>query len=347
MHRHRTDAAPASGAPCTRAPAPAQPRAGDDVSFHRPRPARAAAARALLRALGAATLVAAFGGCEPARSNDAGNDTMILGLFKPKKLPSTVAPELGAALVAEKAFPATAVAKAAGAVRDLGVTDAPPAGRLAPTASDDLPGEAFVADGAAGAPGLAVVNLYAPKRTASVWELDARDPTRFGKAFGARFDAQQSSWIMFDAESVVALPARRLLIHVNHTGANGATANTLHVFDAAGDRMRSLGEITPDFSKGVPLQFIDTLQAGPQAVLVLFHSDKERLGQERYVNHYDHLVLFSPRHPDGLEIVKLGLDDGAVRRWGLAGTKLWLQTADDRASPARTFTWSIDLGRIL
>jgi hypothetical protein len=305
-----------------------------------PRPPRrpTAAHRA---GIGLLVLAGAFAGCGPAQSNEGGNG-MIFGLFK-SKLASTVSPQLGASLVRESAWPASLPAAPAAAypqVRNVSIDGGlPPAGTLAAVRADHPPAEAFVIDG------LAVVNTYEPERRTQLWQLDARDARRFDKQRSALFDPAQAKWLMYSAETVLALPGRQVLIQLKYH--RPQATDGLFIYDAEADRVRSFGNVEPDWSRGLPFRFIDSLQLRPDALLVRYQTEKERLGPQRYVNHYEHLVLFSPRHRDGLELVKLGLDDGSVRRWGLSGSKLWLQTADDRASPPREAVWSLDLARAL
>ena len=81
------------------------------------------------------------------------------------------------------------------------------------------------------------------------------------------------------------------------------------------------------------------------AALVLFHTEELRLKAEVYVRKYDHLMLFSDRFPQGLEVLKLGLDDGNVRRWAMNGPTLWLDTVDLRTN--KTFVWTLDLSQLI
>ena len=317
------------------------------ASRRRPPSAPAPWWRAPLELAGAAVLVGVLAGCDPAQSNDGGSDNMILGLFK-KKFATTVSPQVGAALVAAPSFPAAAGAAKSTlpAVRNVSVDAAPPAGKLARTRDEHPPAEAWVVDATAGQPAIAVVNTYGDDdRKTTLWQLDPKDPSRLGKQRGAPFDAAQSKWIMYSAGAVIALPANQLLIHLGYH--QPRKVDGLFVYDIAADRMRSLGEVQPDWSQGLPFRFVDTLQVAPDALLVRYQTENERLGPQRYVNHFEHLVLFSPRHRDGLEIVTLGLDDGSIRRWGMADGKLWLQTSDDRTAPPRGFVWSLDLGKVI
>ncbi|WP_157598271.1 MULTISPECIES: hypothetical protein [unclassified Rhizobacter] len=297
--------------------------------------------------VGLLVLAGLFAGCGPAHSNDGGNG-MIFGLFK-SKFTTSIGPQVGASLVREAAWPASMPAPPAASyppIRNVSIDGGlPPAGTLAATRTEHPAAEAFVIDAAAGQPALAVVNTYDPERRTQLWQLDARDARRFDKQRSATFDAAQAKWLMYSAESVLALPGRQLLIQLKYH--KPQAADGLFVYDAEANRIRSFGNVEPDWSRGLPFRFVDSLQLRPDAVLVRYQTDKERLGPQRYVNHFEHLVLFSPRHRDGLELVKLGLDDGSVRRWGLSGSKLWLQTVDERASPPREFVWSLDLARAL
>jgi hypothetical protein len=300
----------------------------------------------LLECIGAALFAGILAGCQPAQSNDGGNDKMVFGMFK-KKFATTVSPDVGATLQRETAFPrafAAAPAPAWPPLRNVSVDGPPPGGQLAKARAEHPPAEAFVVD-VPGQPSLAVVNTYEDDRRSQIWELDAHDPTRFARQRPVQFDAEQSKWIMYTSESVLALPAGQLLIQLRYH--KPRTVDGLYVYDAAANRMRSLGEVEPDWAQGVPFRYVDSLQLKPDTLLVVYHTDKERLGPQRFVNHFDHLVLFSPRHRDGLEIVTLGLDDGNVRHWGLEGSRLWLQAADDRGAAPRQFVWSLDLARVL
>ena len=305
-------------------------------------------ARAFLHTIAAATLATAMAGCGKAHSSESGNDNMIFGLFKGKKV-SVVDPSLGAALVRREAFPASLVTPPAAAyplIRDLGADAPPPKGKLAPNPTDDQPIRAYVAPAAASLPGVAVVNFYDPKRETQFWEMNPQDGNRFGRRRAATFAPDQAKWLAYDAETVMTLPAGQILIHLSSE--RPIPSDSLFVYDIASDRVRSLSEpVTPDWAGGLPFKFVDTLQLTSEAVLVLFHSDKERLGPQRYVNHFDHLVLFSNTHREGVPVLTLSLEDGNVRRWGMVGKTLWLKTSDDRAAKPREAVWSLDLAKVL
>jgi hypothetical protein len=77
--------------------------------------------------------------------------------------------------------------------------------------------------------------------------------------------------------------------------------------------------------------------------MLQYHTEAIRIGADNYAYEKDHILLFSPQHLDGLEIVRLAVADGNVRSWGILGKTLWLQTAV-RRKKLRMFIWSLDLG---
>jgi hypothetical protein len=290
---------------------------------------------------------------------------MIFGLFR-RRHRTSVHAAVGAPLVRESAWPrafAPLVEPDWPPVRKLGVDAPPPAGVIGTHAGGEPPADAFLLPAAAGRPPLAFVNTYDTPRRCTLWELDAQ-ATRFVRERPLAFDATQAAWLMFSAASVLALPDGQVLIHLSTR--QPRIANLLFVHDGEGGAPRLLSGIEPDASRGPPFAYVETLQVAPQAVLVLYRTGNERIGPQRYVNHHDHVLLFSPRHRDGLEILTLGLDDGAIRAWGMAGGTLWLEASDDRGGgggggggtlghgpPARggapppRFLWSLDLQRLL
>lgn len=67
-----------------------------------------------------------------------------------------------------------------------------------------------------------------------------------------------------------------------------------------------------------------------------------------YHNYYNHILLFSPDHPKGRELLKLGIDVGNVDDWSIQGNTLFLRTIDSRdpAQP-RMSAWSLDISNAL
>ena len=298
-----------------------------------------------LRAIACTAAALLAMGCQPAQSTSTSNDTMF-GLFKSKS-PSTVDPAVGAALVREPAWPrgeSKPPAPAWPALRDVSLTEAPPQGRISPTRIEQGPSDAWLAAG--GGPGAPVlVNTYQPQRRLQLWEVDRHDPARLANQRLLKLDPQQDKWLFYNAGEAIALPGNQMLVDVGYN--NPSPTDRLYVIDLATGAARNLATIEPDWAAGLPLHFLDSLQLTPDALLVVYRTDKVRLAAERYINRFDHLLLFSPRHPQGLEIARIGIDDGNVRDWRFAAGKLWLQTSDSRNDTHVPVNWSLDLSRVL
>lgn len=190
-----------------------------------------------------------------------------------------------------------------------------------------------------------LVNVYEPERRCELWKIDGEDTTRLSHQQSLRFEADQSRWIMYGAGDAIALPGERLLVQLRYF--NPSPTDRAYVIDMQSGSVRSLGAIQPDWPAGLPFHYLDSLQLKSDTLLTIYRTDQIRMRAEHYVNRYDHLLLFSPRHPDGLEVARIGIDDGNVRAWRFVGQKLWLQTSDERGSPPKKYNWSLDLSRIL
>ncbi|HEX7636828.1 MAG TPA: hypothetical protein VF457_00400 [Burkholderiaceae bacterium] len=286
-------------------------------------------------------------GCEPTHSSASNDDgeSMFFGLFKTKS-PSNVNPQIGAALVREASFPRGEGAQPQPdypAVRRASLTAPPPQGRISSTAIEQASANAYITRELPGASVL--VNVYEPERRCELWKIDGEDTTRLSHQQSLRFEADQSRWIMYGAGDAIALPGERLLVQLRYF--NPSPTDRAYVIDMQSGSVRSLGAIQPDWPAGLPFHYLDSLQLKSDTLLTIYRTDQIRMRAEHYVNRYDHLLLFSPRHPDGLEVARIGIDDGNVRAWRFVGQKLWLQTSDERGSPPKKYNWSLDLSRIL
>lgn len=314
------------------------------VAMHTTRPQPVHAGRAF-RALGCVLAAMLAIGCGQANSTSPSKDDSMFGLFKSKS-PSVVDPAVGAALVREASYPqgeAKPPAAAWPALRQAPLTAAPAQGRLSPSPIDQPPAEAWLVATASGT--VALVNTYQPKRRVELWDVDRKDATRLASQRPLAIDPKQDKWLFYSAGEALALPGNKVVFDLNWF--DPSPHDRLCVLDLATGAVKTWGPIEPDWPAGLPLHFIDSLQLTPEAVLVAYRTDKVRLAPERYVNRFDHLLLFSRRHPQGLEVARMGIDDGNVRDWRFAGGKLWLQTSDDRGDAPKAFNWSLDLSNVL
>jgi hypothetical protein len=295
-----------------------------------------------------ASLLLAIAGCSPQDASSQRSEGMF-GLFKSKPaagLTSTVAPELGTALKREAAFTATPTALPPAAYnhcKPVGVAGRPPNATFQATAVDGESSTGFVVAASGKQPPLALVNIMTSKPAFELWQLQPGSTASFVKQLPFTLAPEQAAWNAYLLADAACLPGGQMMLGVTYR--DPAPREALFLFDLATQHSRSLGLIEPDGTKGPPFRFFETWPVAPHAALVLFHTDPIRLKAEVYVKKFAHLVLFSDRHPQGLEVLKLGLDDGNVQRWAMNGRTLWLATLDARTNTS--FVWSLDLAKVI
>lgn len=289
-------------------------------------------------------------GCQPDMAGDGGS-TGMFGLFKGKaaKLPSIVAPELGAALKREAAFPARSPAlpmPAYDQCTPVRVAGVPPQASFTGAEGEEATFSGFRVAAHAGQPPLALVNISDLQSRLEIWDLSSDATPTFTHQRPLQIDPSQTSWGASRALDVACLPGDHLAIGLYY--ANPRTRHAIFVYDIAANAFHKIGDAVLDSSSGVPERSFETWPVTPDSAMVLWHSGDVRVKAEVYVRERDHLLLFSPHHPQGLEVLSLGLDDGNVERWAMVGKTLWLETVDARniTKPA-TFVWSLDLAKAL
>jgi len=272
----------------------------------------------------------------------------MFGLFNSKKSVkpvTTVATEVGAALQSHTAVPAQLsppVAPAYPACKLAHLRGLPPDGQWV---SDEVLGETrrvYILPGVAGQPLLAMVadaNMHL-----QVWELSNDKIARFVKLRPVQLDAAQGAWELYCPVAVACLPGNQVALSVAYHATYKKEA--LYIYTPATNQFRRIEVIEPDMSSGPPFTSFETLAATPEAMLILYHTGLIRLSAENYAYQDDHVVLFSQRLPQGLEILKLSIENGNVRAWAMQGKSLWLETQDRRKKTV-DFSWSLDLGKVL
>jgi hypothetical protein len=295
---------------------------------------------------GAALLCIVLAACSKEEVDQKGG--RMFGLFNGKKSvksQTTVAAEVGAVLQSHAAVPAQLpppVAPAYPACKLAHLRGLPPDGQWEP---DEVLGETrrvYIVPLAAGQPPLAIT--ADAKVHLQVWELSSDKTARFVKPRPVNLDAAQGSWESYWPAAAAMLPGNQVALSVGYYTPYPKEA--LYVYTPAINQYRRIGIIEPDMTNGPPFTSFETLAATPETVLVLYHTGLVRIAAEKYAYENDHIVLFSPHHLLGLEIVKLCIDDGNVRAWGMQGKTLWLQTQDRRKKP-KDFYWSLDLAKVL
>lgn len=82
--------------------------------------------------------------------------------------------------------------------------------------------------------------------------------------------------------------------------------------------------------------------------LVLTYSKNVREAAEIYHNYYNHVFLVSPSYPNGVEVLRLGIDVGNIKQWQVRDKTLYMQTEDTRnPKQHKVGYWSLDLSKVL
>ena len=304
-------------------------------------------ARHRFRTLGKVLIVCLMiTGCQPDMAGDGGS-TEMFGFFKRKAeaLPSTVSPELQATLKRETAFPQGSKSAARSGCTEARVDGEPPAAHFV---SPDFTGITYSAFRIAGQPGLTplgIVNMGDERPRPQFWELASDTHPSFVRQIPVQLDPAQKSWIAASVVDAGCLPGPLVALGLAYS--TSLSFQSIVVYDRQTHGVRKISDAVYDGLSGAPDHLLATLDAGPDRALLLYFTDQLRLRAEVYVRKHDHIMVFSPRHPQGLEILTLGLDDGNVVDWTLMGKTLWLHTFDQRKDRQPDNYWSLDLSSVL
>jgi hypothetical protein len=272
----------------------------------------------------------------------------MFGLFGGKKTAETatvVAPELGTLLQKQSKMPQLNAPASQGSDAECRIAQLrghAPTGEWVPEVIPEQTQPVFIVPGTAGQPALAI--LADSDFHLQVWELSSDKPARFIKRRTGKLDAAQEAWGMYFPLEVACLPGHQVAVAVGYTAPMMKRA--LYLYAADSNQFHRIDGIESDMSGPPPFSSFETLAVSPTAKLVNYRTGVIRLAAENYVYRYNHILLFSPSHPQGLEVIKLGLDDGNLREWAMQGETLWLRTHDKR-KPTQDIVWSLDLQRVL
>jgi len=271
----------------------------------------------------------------------------LFGGDKNPKIVTLVHPDVGATLQRAAAFPGEPPPVSTGnfgTVSEVAVAGRPPDAHFTASVVPGMAASAYLVEGVPGQPRLVLVNTSTAPMEFEIWELDAAAKDVFARQRKFEMAAEPGQWIARRVAGVASLPGHRLFVAVRYMGSK--LRNAAYLYDVDRNLMTRVGAIEPDTSD--PDQYFETRPVGTGALLVRFDSDNIRLAAERYANTRNHLVLYSRRFADGLEILNLGIGDGSIRRWSVVGKTLWLETADPRQSSQQPpAILSLDLSKVL
>lgn len=229
------------------------------------------------------------------------------------------------------------------APRRLALDGVPPRAALL---DEPVPGQtttAFIIEGSGHAP-LALVNIGGERAHIELWEMGPGEKPPFVRKKALRLDPGQDSWSVFLLSDVAYLPDNRLLLAVYYYAPH--VKQGLFMYDIASDSYSKIADVVPhldDRQKFFEAQLIEQ-----DTVLVQYYTDTIRLAPEVYYNTPSHVRLYTPRYPQGIEILQLSAADGGIDRWTVRDRTLWMQSVDprERAKP-KEFIWSLNLEKVL
>ena len=267
----------------------------------------------------------------------------MFSFFKKKPADvSSVHPTVGATLTRAAAFPNPIEPPALPVTcRRAAVEGVPPLAKLVDEHIEGQTSYAYIVSNP-GRPTLAAVNVTDKDGVVELWELS--EQLEFVRKRAVRVDPEQSSWITYLFTDAACLPGDRLLLGIYFIAQQVKQA--LFVYDISNNTFTRLADVARDVDDRE--RFFTAQPAAANASIVLYNTGQVRTAPEQYYNAFNHLVLFTPQHPTGLEILKLAAADGSVRRWTVIDKTLWLQ-ATDRRDPRKPadFVWSLDLSKVL
>jgi hypothetical protein len=127
----------------------------------------------------------------------------------------------------------------------------------------------------------------------------------------------------------------------------GDNERQLHLVDLKNHQFEFLANI--EGSTAGHKSYFEVLEINNEAALVVYFTETKREKAEFYLNYYQHIMLFNKTYPKGIEILKLGIDDGNLLEWAVKNNILYMNTFDNRKlkKDEKQYTWSLDLNKLL
>ena len=260
--------------------------------------------------------------------------------------PTTVAPSVGADLRQENGFSNTVFTQPASLAMQCQKTQVegqPPKVSFLQNAVVDVSNMAFVAQGMPGNKAIAFINNPEELRF-DLWSLDPETLSLEQMIQLGSLHPEQNKWVSYSVLDVACLSDSQLLLVVGYH--NPRPKYALYRFDVELSAIKLFGNAEPnaqDLDK-----YFEVQQLPNGYSMVLYYSDTRRKSAEIYHNYYNHLVLYSPDNPQGVEVLKVGIDMGNVTSWFVNDKTLFMQTQDNRNPRApKIGYWSLDLSRLM
>ena len=269
----------------------------------------------------------------------------LFGKQKPEPTQTEIHLSVGAKLKPETSFPEPRASKAPASTiscEKLHIQGTRPNAKLA--SADHIPVRemAVLINGISDSDPVALMNIK-DKPGFDFWRVN-KDREITQKLPMPELYFGEGEWVQYYFHDVACLANRQLLIGVAYHTPKPKFA--LYRFDITTSKLYEIEKAEPH-TRNLD-QIFEHLAIDGANSLVRYYSDKVRKSAEIYHNYYNHIRLFSTSHPEGLKVLKLGIDQGNIQDWMLRDKTLYLHTQDNRdnTSPKNMF-WSLDLSKVL
>ena len=191
---------------------------------------------------------------------------------------------------------------------------------------------------------LALINNQEKARF-DVWELESISSLKPIKKVSTNvLDSKSQNWLNYSVVDVACLPEQRLLVAISYN--DPRTKIALYLYDTFNQQFSIFSEA--DENTQHLGKYFEQKKLNSGETIIIYYSETTRKSAEIYHHYYNNIVLFSDKHPEGIEILKLGIDDGNVKDWQVVDKKLLLHTVDGRDNKdPKTYFWSLDLSKLM
>ena len=260
--------------------------------------------------------------------------------------PTTVAPSVGADLKQESGFSETVSERRSSLAmqcQKMHFEGKPPKISFSQNAVVDVSNMAFVVQGVSGNKAIAFINNPEELRF-DLWSLDPETFSLKQTVQLGSLHPEQSKWVNYSVLDIACLSDSQLLLVVGYH--NPRPKYALYRFDVETSAIKLFRDVEPnaqDLDK-----YFEVQQLPNGFSMVLYYSDTRRKSAEIYHNYYNHLVLFSPDNPQGVEVLKVGIGMGNVTKWFVNDKTLFMQTQDNRnPRDPKIGYWSLGLSKLM
>jgi hypothetical protein len=178
-----------------------------------------------------------------------------------------------------------------------------------------------------------------------LWSLASDDKLALDqKILTKPLSPEADNWVNYSVANVACLPNNKLLLAVNYYDPRPKIA--LYLYDLSDKTFTFFAHAEANAQD--LYKYFEQKSLSNTESMIVYYSDTKRKSAEIYHNYYNHIVLFNDQFPEGIELVKLGIDNGNIIDWQLNHNKLQLHTRDNREHKSPHIRYlSLDISKML